>query len=106
MWLAYEYHEAEVPNVAACVECHGDVANFDIGGTQTEVLAMIATLKQLLIDAGIYNEATDLANTGTYDVGVAGAYYNYWVVVEDNSKGVHNPSYIKALLQAGIDALQ
>jgi hypothetical protein len=43
---------------------------------------------------------------GTYPEEQAGALWNYIRVEEDRSLGVHNSAYIKALLQAGIDALK
>jgi hypothetical protein len=105
MWLAYEYHEAEVPLVSACTGCHEDATDFDIGGVQSEVEAMTAELRGLLIDAGVMDDH-DQAIPGTYPAAQAGAYFNYQLVREDSSRGVHNPDYIKGMLQAGIDALQ
>ncbi|MEJ2722717.1 MAG: hypothetical protein P8181_16505, partial [bacterium] len=33
----------------------------------------------------------------------AGAVWNYLIVHEDRSEGIHNPKYIKSLLQSSID---
>jgi len=46
------------------------------------------------------------AVTGTYSSDVAGARFNYQMCLEDRSNGVHNPKYVKALLQNSIEALQ
>lgn len=43
--------------------------------------------------------------TGSFPEEVANAMWNYIFVVEDNSMGVHNLDYARALLQYGLDNL-
>jgi hypothetical protein len=43
---------------------------------------------------------------GSYPEEVAAAMWNVVFVVEDQSMGVHNPSFSKALLEQAIEALQ
>ncbi len=95
--------------IKSCQSCHADAENFDIGGTQTEVDALIAELEELLIAKGLL--AGEHGDThpvvGEYPEAEAGALWNYILIaVEDGSHGVHNPAYTKALLEASIEALQ
>ena len=64
------------------------------------------TNPEKLIAAGIMTEAGGSAVTGTYPSNVAGARMNYQMCLEDRSKGVHNPKYVKALLTNSIESLQ
>ncbi|MEZ4907232.1 MAG: hypothetical protein R2771_06255 [Saprospiraceae bacterium] len=44
--------------------------------------------------------------TGTYPVDYVGAYFNWIMLEEDRSVGVHNPNYTRALLKNSIEALK
>jgi mono/diheme cytochrome c family protein len=103
--MSYEYHEEEVPNLAGCMMCHGDIESFDRNGLQTEVEELMAEAKALLVAQGLLAE-DDYAITGTYTSEQAGALWNYRTVLEDRSKGVHNPQFTKKLLETTIDALE
>ena len=97
------------PNVAACLECHDGAENFDINGVQTEVQGMIDELGAQLVAAGVLSDVTadghPTVTEAPENVGIA--LYNWlYVAHEDKSLGVHNAEYTKALLQAGLDALQ
>jgi len=103
--MAYEYHGHDVPNTAGCESCHssaGDWDDFDYGDVQTDVEALLATLKVKLVAAGIMDEG-DHAVTGTRSADAAGSLANYLLVSEDRSLGVHNPAYVKALLTNTIE---
>jgi hypothetical protein len=96
------------PSVTACQACHSDAEDFDIDGVQTEVQAMIDELGDALVAAGVLDENSEdghpTVTEAPENVGIA--LYNWlYVAHEDKSKGVHNPNYTKALLQAGLDAL-
>lgn len=92
------------PTAAACVACHGD--DFDYEEAQAEVVALGAELKELLIANGLWNEEEDENMTGIFSAEYAGALWNYILIFpEDGSLGVHNMSYVKALLEASIDVL-
>ncbi|MCK7539084.1 MAG: hypothetical protein MZV63_53235 [Marinilabiliales bacterium] len=65
----------------------------------------MATLEAQLIAAGIYNPATELAKTGTFQANAVLAYLNFNTVKEDRSNGSHNPQYIRVLLDNSIAAM-
>jgi hypothetical protein len=97
------------PDVAACQACHADAENFDINGLQTEVQAMLDELGELLVAAEVLSENGPDGHPTVEEApeNVALALFNWiYVAHEDKSMGVHNPAYTKALLQAGLDALQ
>jgi len=96
------------PSVSACQACHSDAEDFDIEGVQTEVQAMIDELGDALVAAGVLNENSEEGHPIVTEApeGVAIALFNWiYVAHEDKSKGVHNPGYTRALLQAGLDAM-
>ncbi len=105
MKMAYEYHGHEVPNVAGCKSCHSDIKSFDRNGVQTDVEALLDELKALLVAEGLITESGS-GIVGTFSSEQVGALWNYKMVSEDRSLGVHNPQYAKALLQTAIDALK
>jgi len=105
MTMEYEYHGNEVASTAGCESCHGEIEDFDIDGSVTEVEALTEELKALLTAQGLIDEGGS-GITGTFTSEEAGALWNYKTVTEDRSKGVHNPAYAKFLLQTGIDALK
>jgi hypothetical protein len=101
--------------VARCQACHADAENFDINGVQTEVQAMLDEVHELLVASGIMRaDYTDDAGElqvgrsipGVYPEAVAQAMWNYKLVVYDQSRGVHNSAFAKALLQQALDALK
>jgi hypothetical protein len=115
-------HDFE-PDVSACVSCHSDAEDFDIDGLQTEVAALIAELRELLLNKGLLSAEKEWEINedgvveevvegyhpvvGDYPAAQASALWNYiMIAIEDGSLGVHNPGYTKALLEASIAALQ
>jgi len=107
MNMEYDVHGTATLNLEGCVSCHADLTALKLKITtlQSDVSAKLATLEGLLITANIYNAATGLNKTGTFTADVTGAYLNYQSILEDRSLGVHNPAYIKALLDNSIQAL-
>lgn len=97
-------------NMAGCVQCHADATSFDINGVQTEVAEMLETLHGLLVEHGLYSEEGLHEGghpvTGMYPANVAGAVFNYILLEEDRSLGIHNPAYVKALLTNTIEMIQ
>ena len=90
--------------MSSCDECHAE--DFDLGAAQTEVEALITELGDLLIAKGLLDEAGHPV-VGSYPAAQAEALWNYiFIAIEDGSLGVHNNTYTKALLEAGIAALQ
>jgi len=57
-----------------------------------------------LKDDGTWITSADVSLTVTEEV--ADAMWNYNFVVEDNSKGVHNSAFTKALLQQALDVMK
>ncbi|HLE90282.1 MAG TPA: cytochrome c3 family protein, partial [Anaerolineales bacterium] len=110
-----ERNHTYLPAVARCQTCHADAENFDINGVQTEVQAMLDEVHELLVASGIMAaDYTDDAGNlqqgrsipGVYPEAVAQAMWNYKLVVYDQSRGVHNSAFAKALLQQALDALK
>ena len=86
-----------VEGVAYEVDANGDPvfdANGDYIPTTTPVIGII--------------QADDpyRANTGIFSDVAAMAAWNYTTVYHDQSRGIHNPDYTKALLKNSIEALQ
>ena len=90
------------PNMASCTSCH---QGNTIANIQTEVEDLLGQLHDALVSKGAIT-AAGAPVAGNYPIAVAGAVYNYKLIEEDRSSGVHNPKYIKALLKNSIQALQ
>jgi hypothetical protein len=95
-----------VPTVAACTQCHSDAESFDINGAVTEIGAMIDELGAGLVTAGLLDEEFHPIGGTVATEAQAAAVWNYRHIYQDHSHGVHNPAYTKALLTAGLEALQ
>ena len=94
------------PNIATCSStCHPGATSFDIDGTQTKVQAKLDQLQASLTAKGLLS-ASGSPVVGKYPEAQAAALWN-WIYVskEDKSKGVHNPAYTNALLDAAIAAI-
>ena len=96
------------PDTAACSTCHGDVDNFDIDGTQTDVQDKLDQLEADLLDAGLLVEEDGVVDPvpGTYPKAQAAAVWDWTMLSEDGSLGVHNPDYAMDLLDAGLAAFE
>jgi hypothetical protein len=92
------------PQLAKCQECHTDAENFDINGAVTAIEERVAELKAALQAEGLL-DAEGLVVPGTYTAEQATALWNYEVIEEDASGGVHNPNYVNAMLDAAFAAL-
>jgi len=96
-------------NVAGCTGCHtADEALELIEAFHPEIEALLTELGTLLETAGIYNPAgtSGTAVPGDYTNDVAGVYWNYKSIKEDRSLGVHNPKFVKRILEQSIASLQ
>jgi hypothetical protein len=103
--LNMAYGTPGTDNVAGCLKCHTTAKNFDVDGVQTEVTALLAQFKTLLINAKLMS--SDLVFVlGTYPADKAGVMLNYQLITEDKSLGVHNAKYVKAILKNSIAYLQ
>ncbi len=92
------------PQLEACQSCHADLDTFDRNGVQTEVEELMAELLELLEVEGILHDGHPVV--GDYPTAVAYAAWDYLVVLEDQSMGVHNPGYTKNILKNAIAALK
>jgi len=99
------------PEVTACVACHADAESLDVNGAVTAFEEKYAELHDALVAEGLLNEdgspVTKNAD-GTpllIDTKPAAALFVYGALEEDASKGVHNPNYAKALIEAALAAL-
>jgi len=108
--MTYESHGSETELVAGCNVCHSSLEEFDYNDVMTDVESLLTDLETELVNAGIYDAATgrpDVSFGSSLDLTAdeAGALYNYLMIHEDRSMGIHNPGYTKALLQNSIEAL-
>ena len=93
------------PNVAKCQECHAGASDFDVNGYITATDIKIETLFDKLLTVGILDSAGNpVKDTFTRDE--FSAFWNYMTVIEDKSHGIHNPAYVKALLDNSLEVLQ
>ncbi len=80
--------------------------NGEIEGYQTELNGMLGNLAELLVTEGVL-DGTNHAVPGTIaDANVAGALFNFLIVLEDRSKGIHNFKYMHALLESSTQFLE
>jgi hypothetical protein len=92
------------PNIVTCQQCHPGATDFDINGTRTEIASLLADLETRLADRGILSGSGN-AVPGDYPFELAGVYWNRIYIVEDQTLGVHNYEYVKALLANSIEYL-
>jgi len=90
------------PTPNACLTCHTGGAPAAVTGFDADM----ATLQGLLVAKGAYSLTTNAFTSNTVPIKVAQAAWNYALLKEDLSKGVHNPTYAKALLKNSIEALK
>lgn len=90
------------PTLASCQSCHEGLDTFDRHDVQTEIQALYDELEELLRDIGIL-EGEHSSVPGTYTEAQVAAFFNWKIVQEDGSMGVHNSYYLKQLLEYGID---
>lgn len=105
------------PSIEACTDCHSGATDFESIGTSTSMAVIEGLLHELALEletAGIVVEvdgayhlpdddkAYPIATTND----VAGCYFNYIMVEEDRSLGVHNPAYCYALLKNSIECMK
>lgn len=102
----------DVDLVGACMGCHGPITSFDfprqdydgngvIEGVQTEVEGLMHDLAMMLPPIG---EPT-VSVTADYTSPQLQAAYNYLMVEEDGSRGVHNLSFAVGILKASMEHL-
>ncbi len=91
-------------NYATCVACHED-ASAMVEELQAEVQALADEVGELLEAKGLLHDGHP--NKGTFPEAEAQAAWNWiYIVLEDKSMGVHNPSYTIDMLEAALDVLR
>jgi len=83
-----------------CAGCHSNGIPSEVGGLADKM----AELGQLLEEVGIVHDGHPVL--GTYTIKEAQAAWNYLLVMEDASGGVHNPKYVKALIENSLEVLK
>ncbi len=94
---AHSWH----PTENACLACHATEPT-----EVTGYAADMATLQSLLVAKGAFDATADAFTSNTVDLKVAQAAWNFALLREDRSHGIHNPNYAKALLKNSIEAAQ
>ncbi len=102
----------DVDMVGVCQDCHGPIEDFNfetvdynydgaVEGVQTEIHHLIEALAMYLPPVGepVYEYTSDF----DWTLQAKQALYNYLVVEEDGSHGIHNPRYAAGLLRASIN---
>lgn len=96
--------------------CHASISSPDYNGVQTTVEANLDTLFTMLGNRGWIDTVTTSSTYGLVKLTngrlvispaiKAGALYNYLLVEEDKSMGVHNSTYVIELLRSSIEELR
>jgi hypothetical protein len=96
------------PTENSCVVCHTNGVPSEVAGLEAD----LTTLRNLLA-AVVSQDGTvvgiivdDRSQEGLFTITEAQAAWNYMVVTEDQSNGIHNPEYAKALVRNAIEALE
>jgi hypothetical protein len=117
MNVGYEYHGHTELLIEGCIDCHDEGIGDATHEAQAEVEEMLVALGTQLYMMGrlsedgylIGDDGENLAsssNPATLSADVAGAYFNFKLIEEDRSKGMHNFRYTKALLTNSLESIQ
>lgn len=102
-------------NYDACATCHTSADNAEdlVADLEDEIHDLLFELGAALTAKGLMSETLEdgelvgyAPKRTTVHADDARAVYNYMVVYQDHSYGVHNPSYIRALLNNSIETLK
>ncbi len=98
----------ENPNIltTACTSCHTNTETLNtlITNVKTEIKGLLADLNTKLQEKGIMDASNHII-PGTHPANHVGAFVNHSIVHYDQSFGIHNYPYTKALLVNSIEAL-
>lgn len=103
--MSYDYHGTIVENVAGCKGCHTAATSFDINGAVTEVNQLMDDLAAELIRIGVMRP-DHYAKTGSWPADVAAAFANWQMFYGESSHGIHNPTYVRGVLQNSISKMK
>jgi hypothetical protein len=108
-----EHNGEELFNTTPCNGCHSGAnldETFDYMGVQTATTTLTDSLRTILQAAGLVgSNGLPVGSSGspvTVSQDSAGAVWNYMLVEEEQSHGVHNPWYIEDLLVSSIMYMQ
>jgi hypothetical protein len=93
------------PSTANCQGCHSGLDTFDYNGVQTEVKDLFDQVGKALQAKGVLDADLTLV-PGSYPEAWAAAAWDYEMISDDGSWGVHNSSYIESLLTTDLANLQ
>lgn len=91
--------------LSSCQGCHSGAESFDINGLQTEVQEKLDRLEEGLIALGWLDEEGHPTVNAVPEAQAAALWNWIYIAHEDKSLGVHNPAYTRALLDAGLEAI-
>lgn len=93
------------PDIGQCDACHGDA--YDVTAEQEAIQARLDAIQTALEEIHAIHVADDGIHPMYASLPKAqwNAFWDFMVIYEDNSKGTHNPAYVKQLLNACEDAL-
>lgn len=94
----------EILNTAACDKCHLDLSDFNYHDIQDSVTVLKDDLLTALVNAGLMLPDGEPESVTT-SADSAGAVWNFLIVDQDRSMGVHNSRYIIGLLESSIQYL-
>lgn len=97
-----------LPNISGCTACHADATSMDINGKMTEMENLLDELAVILVEKGVLSgdHGDYHVVKGVFPVEVAAAFYNWDMVFEDRSNGVHHVAYTTALIKNTLDAMK
>jgi hypothetical protein len=101
--MTWDDHGTETDFIDACTSCHSGATDFDIDGAETETLALLDSVKTRLMDAGLIGSDNLLISSHYFKQQEAQAVWNYLMVLEDRSNGLHNSRYAQAMLNSALD---
>jgi hypothetical protein len=112
--VIYTNGSTNIQMTAACAQCHGPITTFNmqradyngdgiIEGVQTEVQHLLDRLSTLLPPDN--SVKTSLSPQKSWTTSQLAAAWNWSIVMEDRSRGVHNVAYVVGLLKASIGDL-
>lgn len=96
----------ELSGICAQESCHPSATDFDYDGAQTTVDSLLDSLEVLLYAEGLVDDEGEPEPDTIAVAGETGALYNFIMIHEDRSEGIHNFKYIKGLLESSIDYME
>jgi len=91
------------PSVAACNKCHADATDFNINGKLTAFATRYDAVQAALEEVGALHGGHPMY--ASLEKPIFEAWWNFMMLYEDHSNGVHNPNYFDTLLTNAETAL-